>query len=170
MGQNSYGQLGDGTTTDRPVPVSVGSNVVAVTAGWCHSVFVKNDGTLWAMGYNGFGQLGDGTWNTRTSPVSVPGMSLASVVSGNLAYHTLAVGVPLAPAVVGITNNHNGTVTATFQGMVGATYLVFASTNLIAPGSWSAVSTNQAGADGTWPYTEGIAGWQRRFFRAAPAP
>ena len=170
MGYNWFGQLGDGTTIDKHSPVSVGSNVLAVAAGNACSLFLKNDGALWAMGQNGNGQLGDGTWTQRTSPVSVPGMSLANVVSGNMANHTLAVGVPVAPAVVGITNNNNGTITTTFQGIAGATYLVFASTNLAVPGSWSAVATNQAGDGGIWPYTEPTAGWQQRFFRAAVAP
>ena len=35
--------------------------VTEIAAGGSHSLFLKNDGTLWAMGYNGFGQLGDGT-------------------------------------------------------------------------------------------------------------
>jgi hypothetical protein len=122
------------------------------------------------MGFNGYGQLGDGSWTTRASPVPVPGLSLANVVSGALANHTLAVGVPLAPTVVGITMNNNGTVTATFQGVSGASYLVFASTNLVAPGSWSPVATNQVGAGGIWPYTEANTGLGQRFFRATVAP
>src|ERR1019366_5026693 len=66
-------------------------------SGADHSLFLKFDGTLWAMGKNGNGQLGDGTTTQRNSPVSVPGISLASVVSGCNANHTLAVGLPLPP-------------------------------------------------------------------------
>jgi uncharacterized repeat protein (TIGR02543 family) len=71
-----------------------------------------------------------------------------------------------APVVVGITNNANGTVTATFQGTVGATYAVYATTNLAAPGSWSAVATNVVGASGIWTYSEPVSPWPQRFFRA----
>jgi len=99
MGNNGNGQLGDGTTTQQESPESVASNVVAVAAGGDHSLFVKADGTLWAMGFNGNGQLGDGTTIQRDSPVSVAGMSLANIISGSVAEHTLAVGVPLAPAI-----------------------------------------------------------------------
>ena len=71
MGNNAFGQLGDGTTTERHSPVSVGSNVVAVAAGAFHSLFLKNNGSVWAMGYNAYGQLGDGSIINRSNAVSV---------------------------------------------------------------------------------------------------
>jgi alpha-tubulin suppressor-like RCC1 family protein len=71
-GVNGLGQLGDGTTTDSPVPVQVGGHTAdwaSVTAGWAHTCAIKTDHTLWCWGDNGFGQLGDGT--TTASPVQV---------------------------------------------------------------------------------------------------
>ena len=105
MGDNTYGELGDGTTNNAYLPECVASNVVAVAAGADHSLFLKADGTLWAMGYNGDGQLGDGTTNDSYLPESVPGMSLATVVSGSSANHTLAVGVVPATATVIVAAN-----------------------------------------------------------------
>jgi len=53
MGDNSYGELGDGTFTEtnRPEQI-VASNVTAIAAGDGFSLFLKGDGSLWTMGYN----------------------------------------------------------------------------------------------------------------------
>src|SRR6186713_608872 len=67
-GYNYYGQLGDSTFDTIPpygknIPVSVNSlsGITAVSGGYFHSIFLKNDGTVWTCGYNLYGQLGDGT-------------------------------------------------------------------------------------------------------------
>jgi alpha-tubulin suppressor-like RCC1 family protein len=72
-GNNSNGQLGDGTTTQKikPVQVSGLSNSIAIAAGYDHSVALKTDGTVWTWGSNSNGQLGDGTTTQSTSPVQV---------------------------------------------------------------------------------------------------
>ena len=63
MGDNMFGQLGDGTYNNTNLPEQiVASNVTAIAAGEYHSLFLKSDGSLWAMGYNDYGQLGDGTY------------------------------------------------------------------------------------------------------------
>jgi alpha-tubulin suppressor-like RCC1 family protein/chitodextrinase len=74
-GDNSGGQLGDGTNTNRSIPVQVsgGTNVTAIAAGDIQTFFIKSDGTLWAMGDNSYGQLGDGTITSRNTPVQVVG-------------------------------------------------------------------------------------------------
>lgn len=78
MGSNDAGQLGDGTLTQRLAPVPVATNVSSAAAGGStalagssHSLFLKDDGTLWGMGANGRGQLGDGTLINRPTPVLV---------------------------------------------------------------------------------------------------
>src|SRR3990172_6463095 len=54
VGDNAYGQLGDGTTIDKTTAIQVFglTGISAVEAGTYHSVFLKNDGTVWACGRN----------------------------------------------------------------------------------------------------------------------
>src|SRR5262249_27330061 len=75
-GNNSAGQLGDGTTTERHTPIKVPGidNVVCVGAGEDFSVALKSDGTVWAWGANSYGQQGDGTLQIRYNPHQVPGI------------------------------------------------------------------------------------------------
>lgn len=65
-GDNSNGQLGNGSFTDQPTPVQIGTenNWWKVSAGTYYSVALKTDGTLWAWGSNSFGQTGTITSNT----------------------------------------------------------------------------------------------------------
>ncbi len=74
-GEANWGQLGDGTPTGafvvRHSPILVASDVKAVAAGTAHSLFIKNDDTLWAMGNNSYGQLGDGSGVSKSTPVQI---------------------------------------------------------------------------------------------------
>jgi len=77
-GRNNFGQLGDGTTTDRSRPVQVPSlsDVRAVAAGYSFSLFSKSDGTVWAAGRNNYGQLGDGTFGSQSAPLQVASLDI----------------------------------------------------------------------------------------------
>lgn len=75
FGANSFGQLGDGTATDRltPVPVSLpaGSTVASIAAGGWHTCVQLSNGSLMCFGMNRDAQLSDGTMVDRYSPVKV---------------------------------------------------------------------------------------------------
>ncbi|NUQ71080.1 MAG: hypothetical protein HUU17_09695, partial [Chthonomonadales bacterium] len=72
-GDNTNGQLGDGTTTSSNVAVQVSgiTTAIAVAAGQYHSLALLSDGRVMAWGYNGYSQLGDGTATDRLTPVYV---------------------------------------------------------------------------------------------------
>ena len=90
-GNNSDGQLGDGTTTDRYTPVKVlkgddylggeylGDNpankITAVASGLKHSIALAEDDRVYTWGDNNEGQLGDNNTPTdRLSPIMVIGI------------------------------------------------------------------------------------------------
>lgn len=89
-GDNSYGQIGDGSTTQRsrPVLVSTYGPVTTLAAGGGHSLAAQISGAK-AAGYNAAGQLADGSKIDRTTPVSVSGLANIKVVAAGW-YHSLA--------------------------------------------------------------------------------
>jgi alpha-tubulin suppressor-like RCC1 family protein len=117
-GNNWFGQLGDGTTTDgtqttcevtmiggrtssscpdsnTPVQMSEVSGIEAIAAGGAHGLALKDDGTVWAWGMNQDGQLGNGTYTLGTStpgvntPVQVSNLSTVKAIAGG-GLHSLA--------------------------------------------------------------------------------
>jgi alpha-tubulin suppressor-like RCC1 family protein len=91
-GSNQYGEIGDGTTTDRLTPTNVvglASGVAAVTNTGPHTCAVLTTGSVRCWGFNGRGQLGDGTTTDRLTPTPVVGLSDVAFVSAG-AYHTCA--------------------------------------------------------------------------------
>jgi alpha-tubulin suppressor-like RCC1 family protein len=95
FGLNNYGQLGDGTTTQRNtfiVPTGLSSGCVAIAANGYHTAVVMQDGSMRTFGWNGNGQLGDGTTTTRLTPLTPtnlgPGSGIVAVACGE--FHTIA--------------------------------------------------------------------------------
>ncbi len=60
-GNNSNGQIGDGTNITVKTPKKIIDDVVYIALGYSHSAVIKKDGSLWMWGNNENGQIGDGT-------------------------------------------------------------------------------------------------------------
>lgn len=93
-GSNQFGQLGDGTSTPRPIPVDVtglSTGVLSIAVGALHSCAEVASGGVKCWGFNSSGALGDSTTVTRSTPVDVVGLGadVVSIAAGGS--HTCAV-------------------------------------------------------------------------------
>jgi alpha-tubulin suppressor-like RCC1 family protein len=91
-GDNQYGQLGDGTSTDRKTPIYVSNlkGVTAVSVGRFHTCALLTTGGVKCWGANGDGQLGDGTNDRRLTPVSVSNLASGVTAISAGSYHSCA--------------------------------------------------------------------------------
>ncbi|MGZ3457962.1 MAG: RCC1 domain-containing protein [Archangium sp.] len=91
-GNNTRGQLLDGTTTNSPRPLRVEglSGVARLVMGVAHTCALLTDGTVACWGYNTVGQTGHGATSTGVeAPVRVRGLSaVVELASGD--NHTCA--------------------------------------------------------------------------------
>jgi alpha-tubulin suppressor-like RCC1 family protein len=81
-GRNESGQLGDGSTTQRPEPVDVfglTSGVGAIAGATLHTCAIVGSGSVKCWGRNFSGELGDGTTTERDAPANVVWSPSASV-------------------------------------------------------------------------------------------
>src|SRR5262245_19332335 len=84
-GRNDFGQIGDGTTNDRLLPVEgiAPHDAVALSAGGQHSLVLRSDGLVRSFGRNSLGQLGTGVFLT------LPGTQIGADIGNN---HQIATG------------------------------------------------------------------------------
>jgi alpha-tubulin suppressor-like RCC1 family protein len=96
-GANSYGELGNGTTTPILVETQIGTahDWVAITRGYHDGCGIRADGTLWCWGHNAEGEAGDGT---------MVAVSIPSQVGASHAWRSI---VSAADNVCGIQADHS---------------------------------------------------------------
>ena len=89
-GDNSVGQLGNGTNTSSTIPVQVslpaGAIATALASGRYHSLALTSTHQVLAWGDNNRGQLGNGTNTNSTAPVQVslpPGTAVTAIAGGS---------------------------------------------------------------------------------------
>ncbi|MBK6534436.1 MAG: hypothetical protein IPF99_34195 [Deltaproteobacteria bacterium] len=90
-GDNSFGQLGDGTMTNRWNPTAVPglAGVVQLAVGFGYTCARLGDGSVRCLGANAAGQLGDGPRTSRSNPTLVPGLTGVVELAAGL-IHTCA--------------------------------------------------------------------------------
>ena len=73
---NSQGQIGDNTTTNRATPVSILGNkktFCQISGSFYHRSGIEHNGQVWSWGFNNWGQIGDNTQTNKCTPVSILG-------------------------------------------------------------------------------------------------
>jgi alpha-tubulin suppressor-like RCC1 family protein len=89
-GVNDKGQLGIGNTTNQSTPQNIASlsGIVQISSGPLsgHSLFLKNDGTVWVCGHNGCGQFGMGNTTNSSTPIQITGLTNVKHIAAGECY------------------------------------------------------------------------------------
>lgn len=95
-GNNSHGQLGDGTTTTQEKPALVKNkdgqylaDIKQVAIGQDFSLALTHTGKVYAWGANDYGELAQGNQTAQSYPVAVPHLPVITAIAANT-FHAMA--------------------------------------------------------------------------------
>ncbi|HTZ30795.1 MAG TPA: fibronectin type III domain-containing protein [Streptosporangiaceae bacterium] len=155
-GANSYGQLGNNSTTPSPVPVAVttsgalsGKIITQIAVGNSHTCALDSSGAAYCWGANGNGDLGNNSTTASVVPVAVStsgvlaGQTLTQITAGYA--HTCAVSSAGAAYCWGANGNGQLGNSSTTQSLVPVA--------VTASGVLSGKSLTQISADQEGMYT-----------------
>ena len=84
-GGGGFGQLGHGDQQQQLLPKKVealaGQRIIAVSAGYSHSLAITADGAVWSWGGAGWGKLGHGDEQRQLLPKKVEALAGQRVVA-----------------------------------------------------------------------------------------
>lgn len=113
-GNNTYGQLGDGTRTNRSAWVKMADNVKDVRAGEAFVLVRYNDDTLWGCGESGSGQLANdaGSGSSTANLIKISD-DVVDMQAGQA--HTIVLKKDNTLWVTGKTTGEDGTVNPIYR-------------------------------------------------------
>ena len=81
-----YGQLGNGSSSNRstPFPVNNLTDARAIATGYQHTCAMRADSSVRCWGYNFNGQIGDTTTTNRGTPVAVSNLTNAVAIAAGI--------------------------------------------------------------------------------------
>jgi len=120
-GQNGFGQLGTGTTSNKNTPTAVigleSISLISVATGRSHSCAATSSSAVYCWGYNAYGQLGIGSLATHLTATLVPNINATSVSAGE--FYTCAITLQSTVKCWGAKDGLSETATA-YVGQLGS--------------------------------------------------
>jgi alpha-tubulin suppressor-like RCC1 family protein len=82
-GYNNYGELGNNSTINSSIPVTVSgiTSATAIAVGNYHSCALLSNGSIQCWGWNNFGVLGNNSTLSSSLPVTVSGITTATAIA-----------------------------------------------------------------------------------------
>ncbi|MGV1037822.1 MAG: RCC1 domain-containing protein [Candidatus Nanopelagicales bacterium] len=155
-GSNTYGQLGNNTTTDSVKPVQVyglGKGVKAISSGNFFACALTTKGAVKCWGANTYGQLGNGTTKSSAKPVAVRGFTKGGKGLGAGGYHACAVTSKRAAKCWGYNGEGElGNNTKVNSAKPVAVYGLHKGVGSLSAGSYSTCALTTKGAVKCWGY------------------